>query len=171
VICRINVRVATTEVVVVDTVLVVDVVDVDVELDEELEVDELVEELDEDEELDEAATSSLPAARRTSTHYRAGLHDLRMLMPLLDREPGRTFWGDLWVAEHTAVFSGSWAMNVVVLDRATTLDQIKKGGECLVLGGGRGSELMSDPGARHGLLHRPTDLKDDVIAVRKGTAG
>jgi 4-amino-4-deoxy-L-arabinose transferase-like glycosyltransferase len=86
--------------------------------------------------------TSVTAAARTSAYYRAGLHDLRALTSLVMNEPNTIFWGDLWMVEHVTIFSGYQATNLAVLQRDTSVDQLRGG--CLVVGGSRGSELVSD---------------------------
>jgi hypothetical protein len=88
------------------------------------------------------SVSTVQASTKTRTYYRSGLGDIRDLTELILKEPSRRFWGDLWMVEHVKIFSRYKATNVSVLNPAASARDLKNA--CLVVGGGRGSELLSD---------------------------
>jgi hypothetical protein len=88
------------------------------------------------------SASSLHAAAQTSKYYRGGLEDLRELSDLILKEPTRTFWGDLWMVEHVKIFSRYKAANIAVVTAAESAATMQNA--CLVVGGSRGVELLSD---------------------------
>jgi 4-amino-4-deoxy-L-arabinose transferase-like glycosyltransferase len=85
--------------------------------------------------------TSLTAASRTRTHYRAGLADLRAVSADIRSNPGKVYWGDLWAVLHVRIFTRGKAQNLRVLDPQTKPDQV--GGACVLLGGSRGAELLA----------------------------
>jgi 4-amino-4-deoxy-L-arabinose transferase-like glycosyltransferase len=86
--------------------------------------------------------TSVAAIARTRATYRAGLSDLRTATAHILQHPDRRYLGDFWAVEHVKIFSRYRATNAQVLDaRATPADL---SGACLMLGGSRGVELMSD---------------------------
>ncbi len=86
--------------------------------------------------------STVQAAAKTRTYYRSSLDDMRDLTELILKEPIRTFRGDWWMVEHVKIFSRYTATNVSVLDQAAPPGNLNDA--CLVVGGGRGPELLSD---------------------------
>jgi 4-amino-4-deoxy-L-arabinose transferase-like glycosyltransferase len=85
--------------------------------------------------------TSIVGINRTRQFYRAGLRDLRVVTPYVLANPTRTFFGDLWAIEQLNIFTRHQAHNLRVLDAATTPRDIR--GACVMLGGGRGVELLS----------------------------
>lgn len=85
--------------------------------------------------------TSLSAISETRRFYRGGLNDLRVVATDVRAHPDRLFFGDLWAIETLRIFTRHTAQNLRVIDRQTPPEAIRGG--CIMLGGGRGVELLS----------------------------
>ena len=70
--------------------------------------------------------TSLTAISRTRNYYRAGLADLRGVSADIRTNPDQIYWGDLWAVLHARIFTRGRGGNLRVLDRQTTLDQVRR---------------------------------------------
>jgi hypothetical protein len=86
--------------------------------------------------------TSLLAIARTRRYYRAGLEDMRAATDYVVSHPDRTFYGDLWAVEHVKIFSRYRVQSLRVLDARTEPGDLAHA--CVMLGGSRGVELLSD---------------------------
>ena len=86
--------------------------------------------------------TSLGAISETRRFYRSGLNDLRVAADYVRDHPEHMFFGDIWAVETLRVFTRHRAQNLRILDPQTPPEAIR--GACLMLGGGRGVELLSD---------------------------
>ena len=85
--------------------------------------------------------TSVGAIAETRRFYRAGLDDLRVMSDDVRDQAKRTFFGDLWAVELLRIFTRHQAQNLRVLAPQTAPEEIQ--GACIMLGGGRGVELLS----------------------------
>jgi hypothetical protein len=85
--------------------------------------------------------TSINAISRTRQFYRAGLNDLRVVTEDVVDNPDDTFFGDFWAIHLVKIFTRYQAQNLHVLGPQTTPEAIQ--GACIMLGGGRGVELLS----------------------------
>ena len=85
--------------------------------------------------------TALNAISETRQFYRGGLSDLRLASGYVRGHQDRNFFGDLWAIETLKIFTRHDAQNLRVLDAQTPPDAVRGG--CVMLGGGRGVELLS----------------------------
>ena len=86
--------------------------------------------------------TSLEAISQTQRYYRSGLQELRGVANDVRDHPERIFYSDLWAVEQLTIFTQHRSTNLRVLHSNTLLSELGNG--CVVLGGGRGVELLGE---------------------------
>jgi hypothetical protein len=86
--------------------------------------------------------TSLQAISQTQRYYRSGLQELRSVTNDIRQQPERTFYSDLWAVEHLTIFTQHRSTKLRVLTSDTSLAAVGSG--CILLGGSRGVELLSE---------------------------